>query len=242
MLNQSLGLDVGTTGAAVLVSPPRTLRAAFFWRPVGERGISIWCVLPSGRLTTAEAVGLHLDEVALHLAAWLPALGAQRCDAAVEAAVVGKGALASLIVSRNGGVFAAHLAPLARAGGSDILWPTAADWRGKILPKVPSAEVKTASLRQIPLYLIGLKDALEVISEASNTKPTSLHHVTDAAGIALWRLRHGHEPTRQDIRRASRSGLRRLGAEDAGSKPAAADPGAKAAHRKGAPKLGRRRS
>lgn len=173
-----LGIDPGGPGAAVLLSPSSALVFAAAWK-ANRKGWNLSIYEPGG-VSCRQLPGRE-SAIGGYLAALVPQLEDVPL-LAVEDVFLHRqhpNLKTTVKLARFG---ARVVAPLELVCGTGAEFVQASAWRAVTLglnPYTKRAVAKAASLQFIPARVPGLSDALDALGP--------LDHITDAAGIALWR-------------------------------------------------------
>lgn len=183
----ALGIDPGEKGGAVMLSPAGGLVFAASWvgnqrnkRPGFKLSVYInddGSVYEYQTPRWPSALGDALVEVCTDIG-WHPA--ALACED-VFLHRTSKNFDTPKKLARFGGFV---MAPLQSACCCEVAFYQAQEWRAGVLGLPRNAtrqRAKVASLTYLPLQVPGLSEALEALGQHD--------HITDAAGIALWRQR-----------------------------------------------------
>lgn len=185
----TLGVDPGSPGAAVFLrsaSPRPRLALALRWS-ANRRGYLLRGYRPGGEgleETQLRGVDSALGDAILTGYRSLCPLGAAapRLRLACEDVFAHpKNARTAIVLARMTGCL---MTRIEIASGEQTAYTLASSWRAQLLrlrANTPREQAKRASLQYLPPLIEGLEEALQALGRYD--------HVTDAAGVALWRAR-----------------------------------------------------
>ena len=186
-LRQSvIGVDPGNPGAAVMLDHRGRLVFVAVWKGNQRkrvRGYQLTVYIP-GAGVQQDQLPRRESVIGGHLAALLDDLGIAPELLACEDVFLHRqkpNLKTTVSLARFGGSLTSPLELVCNTGTD---FTHAHKWRSAVLgisPYTKRATAKAASLRSIPPQVPGLADALEELGP--------LDHITDAAGVALWRQR-----------------------------------------------------
>jgi hypothetical protein len=179
----SLGIDGGRTGAAVLVSPSFEAKAIITWTYRKRKSGKIYCI--ENHLISEKKEVKFPWQIGYEIKRRLAVAGAfalveNDMIISSEDIYVGRNAKTSITLARFCGAVVSQVEAFDRSG--EAVWVRAEQWRRELLGLnsfTKRADAKAASIKLVPQLVSGL--------DYKNL--SSLDHVTDAAGIAVWGLK-----------------------------------------------------
>jgi hypothetical protein len=182
-----LSVDPGSPGAAVCLAADGSLIEAIAWKAT-KRGYRLQGYTPAITRAPFWTAGhaQRISEIGAFLAGRIGPVYPSSVRLVCEGVFVHRGhknPQTAIKLAHFSGRILAHCEDLTGQDAASVL---ASEWRAAVLGlkrNTRREQAKAASLRYLPAMVPGLADALNHLGE--------LDHITDAAGIALWRQRQG---------------------------------------------------